>query len=187
MTVVWCDCETTGRNPIDSGPFEIALLVYRDGKLLAERLYHLNPLNDEVVIHQSALDVNGATEEQIRGYPPAKEIVPQIVEFLNQCAVPEKFVFAGYNCGFDYGHIGALFFREGVLIGDLFNGEMIDVLELVKQAKAKGLLDPSDNNKLETLTKALDIEHDEAHTAMSDIKATRRLYEHIYRKWRQTK
>jgi DNA polymerase III epsilon subunit-like protein len=187
LTVIWCDTETTGLEPIDSGPFEIAFLVYRGGELLAEQLYHLNPLNDEVIIHQSALDVNGATEEQIRGYPPAKEIVPQIIEFLNQFAVPEKYVFAGYNCKFDYGHLGALFYREGILINDYFNAKMIDVLELVERAKDKKLLKPTVNNKLVTITKSLDIEHDEAHTALSDIKATRQLYEHIYLKWRQEK
>jgi DNA polymerase III epsilon subunit-like protein len=180
MTVVWCDTETTGLEPINSGPFEIALLVYRDGDLLAEKEFHLNPLNDEVVIHQSALDINGATEEQIRGYSPAKEVVPQIVEFLKQFVVPERFVFAGYNSKFDYGHIGALFFREGYSIGDLFNGKEIDVLELVKRSKERGLLDPTRDNKLTTMTKALKIAHDEAHTALSDIKATRRLYEIIY-------
>jgi DNA polymerase III epsilon subunit-like protein len=187
LTVVWCDTETTGLDPIDSGPFEIAFLVYRGGELLAERLYYLNPLNDEVAIHQPALDVNGATEEQIRGYPPAKEIVPRITGFLKEFAVPEKLGFAGYNCEFDYGHLGALFYREGVIINDYFSGKMIDVLELVKRAKGKKLLKPTVNNKLETMTKSLDIEHDEAHTAMSDIKATRRLYEHIYLKWRQEK
>jgi exonuclease I len=64
---------------------------------------------------------------------------------------------------------------------------MIDVLELVKRSKEKGILNPADDNRLGTITKSLDIKHDEAHTAMSDIKATRKLYEHIYLKWRHEK
>jgi DNA polymerase III epsilon subunit-like protein len=121
MTIVFCDTETTGLNPINSGPFELAFLVYEGSSLLEERIFHLNPLNDEVVIHQEALDVNGATEELIRSYPPAKEVVPDIVEFFKKYVPPEKLIFAGYNCPFDYGHLGALLFREGFAISEYFN------------------------------------------------------------------
>lgn len=54
------------------------------------------------------------------------------------------------------------------------------MLELVKRAKEMNILEPAQNNKLETMSKAMGIEHTAAHTALSDIKATRRLYEIIY-------
>jgi DNA polymerase III epsilon subunit-like protein len=181
MTLCCVDTETTGLDPIDSGPFEIATLIYEDGIYKEERLFHLNPLIEgEVIIHQSALDVKGATENQIRSYSPAKEVVPEMVEFFKKYTSSEKLVFLAYNCPFDYGHLGALLFREGFLISDYFNGRFIDVLELVKRAKEMKLLENTRDNKLETMTKALGIEHDAAHTALSDIKATRRLYETIY-------
>jgi DNA polymerase III epsilon subunit-like protein len=154
---------------------------------LEEKVFHLNPLNDEVIIHLDALKVNGVSEETIRSYPPAKEVVPEIVEFFKKYTSSEKLFFAGYFCPFDYGQLGALLFREGFIISDYFNEKFIDVLELVKRAKAKGLLEPTGNNKLETITNVLGIAHDKAHTALSDIKATRKLYEHIYFKWRKTK
>jgi DNA polymerase III epsilon subunit-like protein len=185
MTTVFCDTETTGLEPINSAPFEIALLVYQGAKLAAEEVFHFNPLDDEVIIHQSALDVNGATEEQIRSYPPAAEIIPKIVDFLKPYCPPDKFVFGGYNAPFDYGHISGLFFRHGVMMKDYFNGQLIDVLELVKKAKEMRLIRSTRDNKLGTLTEALGIDHGEAHTALSDIKATRRLYEYIYQLWRQ--
>jgi exonuclease I len=59
------------------------------------------------------------------------------------------------------------------------------VLELVRQAKKMKLLENKGDNKLETMTKSLGIEHDAAHSALSDIKATRRLYEIIYLKSRR--
>jgi DNA polymerase III epsilon subunit-like protein len=158
----------------------LAFLVYSGGKLLEEKVFHLNPLNDEVVIHQDALEVNGATEDLIRSYPPAKEVVPEIVEFFKKYTSPEKLFFAGYNCPFDYGQLGGLLFREGYAISDYFDGRFIDVLELVKKAKAMGILDHTEDNKLTTLTKSLEIPHEGAHSALSDIKATRRLYETIY-------
>lgn len=182
MMVIWNDTETTGLKPINSGPFELAFLVYEDRQLIEEKVFHLNPLNDEVVIHQDALKANGVSEETIRSYPPAKEVVPEIVEFFKKYAPPEKLIFAGYNCPFDYGQLGALLFREGFTISDYFNGRFIDVLELVRRAKEMKVLGPTDpdNNKLETMTKALGIPHEKAHTALSDIKATRLLYEAIY-------
>jgi DNA polymerase III epsilon subunit-like protein len=184
MTTIWCDTETTGLNPKDSGPFELAFLVYKGSTLLEEKVFHLNPL-DEVMIHPDALEVNGATEEQIRGYPPEKEVVPEIVAFFKKYQPEEKLVFAGYNCPFDYDHLRVLLFREGFLMSDYFSGRFIDVLDLVKNAKAKKMLDYTKNNKLETITKALGIEHDNAHTALADIRATRRLYEYIYLQWRK--
>jgi DNA polymerase III epsilon subunit-like protein len=181
MTVIWADTETTGLEPIDSGAFEIALMVYQDSILLEEKEFHLNPLDDEVVFHESAFKVHGISEEKIRTFPPATEVIPQIVEFLKKYLPEnqdEKLVFAGYNCPFDYGHIGALFFRNGFTIGDYFNGKFIDVYEKVK--RAGNLLPRTPNQKLETMTKALGIEHTGAHGALADIKATRRLYEAIY-------
>jgi hypothetical protein len=50
-------------------------------------------------------------------------------------------------------------------MSDYFSGRFIDVLDLVKNAKAKKMLDYTKNNKLETITKSLGIEHDNAHTA----------------------
>lgn len=186
MITIWSDTETTGLDPIDSAPYEIALLVYHGADLVAEDVFHLNPLDNEIIIHPEALEVNGATEEQIRSYPPAAEIIPKIVDFIKPHCPKEKFVFAGYNANFDYGHIGGLFYRHSTIImNDYFNGQLIDVLELVKKAKAKGLIKPTRDNKLTTVTEALGIEHDKAHTALSDIKAARRLYEYIYQLWRE--
>jgi DNA polymerase III epsilon subunit-like protein len=181
MTVIWVDTETTGLEPIESGAFEIAMLVYRDSQFIEEKVFHLNPLDDDVLYHEGAFKVHGVTEDEIKSFPPAAEVIPQIVEFLKKFLPEnpeEKLVFAGYNCSFDYGHIGALFFRNGFSISDYFNGNFIDVYEKVR--KAGNLLPRTMNQKLETMTKALGIEHTGAHGALSDIKATRRLYEAIY-------
>jgi DNA polymerase-3 subunit epsilon len=189
MISIWCDTETTGLDPRESAPFEIALLVYDEAKLLDEKLYRLNPLNEEIRFSEEAYQINGVSEETIRSYPPMEKVMPEIVELLKKYIPPEKYVFAGYNCDFDYGHLGALFFRCGFNIGDYFNEKFIDVLERVKMAREQGflVLDKKYNNKLETITKALGVTHDGAHTALSDIKATRQLYEALYFIWRKQK
>jgi DNA polymerase III epsilon subunit-like protein len=180
ITSIWCDTETTGIEPIDSGAFEIALLVYRGADKLDEKLFNLNPLDDEVKFHEEAFKVNGISEEMIRSYPPAEKVLPEITDFLGKYKPEEGLVFAGYNCKFDYGHLSALFFRHGIIMEDYFNRELIDVHTLVQKAAAMGLLPKTKNQRLETMTKALGIVHEGAHTALSDIKATRRLYETIY-------
>ncbi|MDR2144446.1 MAG: 3'-5' exonuclease, partial [Treponema sp.] len=105
ITSVWVDTETTGIEPIDSGAFEIALLVYRGAEKLDEKLFQLNPLDDEVQFHESAFKVNGISEETIRSYPPAEKVLPEIADFLETYKPEEGLVFAGYNCKFDYGHL----------------------------------------------------------------------------------
>jgi DNA polymerase III epsilon subunit-like protein len=106
--------------------------------------------------------------------------VPGLVEFLKGSCREEKRIFAGYKCDFDYGHMAALLFRHGRgdLMDDLINGRLMDVYEKVKEAAKQ--LPRTQNQKLETMTKALGIEHTGAHGALSDIRATRRLYEAIY-------
>jgi DNA polymerase III epsilon subunit-like protein len=180
ITSIWVDIETTGLEPIDSGAFEIALLVYRGAEKLDEIFYHLNPLDDEVKFHEEAFKINGISEEMIRGYPPAEKVLPEIAEFLEEYKPEEGLVFAGYNCKFDYGHLSALFFRHGICMENYFNRNLIDVYALVQKAAAMGIVPKTVNQKLETMTKALGIAHEGAHTALSDIKATRLLYETIY-------
>ena len=177
----WVDTETTGLEPCTSGAFEIALLIYYGPKLVFENLYHLNPLNDEIKWSDGAYKVNGVSEEKILSYPSLDVVMQGMAEDLSKHMPTEKFVFAGYNCPFDYGHIDALFSRCGYRAADFFNSKLIDVYDLVKKAAGMGLLPKTQNQRLETMTKALGIEHGVAHTALDDIKATRRLYETIYR------
>ena len=190
MKQLWVDTETTGLDPAVSGAFEIAFLVFDKGIFKEEKLYHLNPLTDTVLFSKEAYKVNGVSEETIRSYPPAETVIPEIVDWfapyifpkVNDKTEPEpedKFVFAGYYASFDFGHIKALFDRQKIDIDYFFDGRIIDVLEYVKKAKAKKIIGYTENNKLETITEALGIPHNSAHTAKSDIWAARKLYETI--------
>ena len=180
ITSAWVDTETTGKDPRTSGAFEIALLVYKGKECVFENLYHLNPLSDEIKWSEEAFRVNGVLEETILSYPPLEGVVPDIIADLQKYMPPEKYVFAGYNCPFDYGHIEALFFRAGFQAQDFFNGRYIDVYDLVKRATQMGVLPKTKDQKLTTMAKALGIDHSNAHSAMCDIKMTRRLYEAVW-------
>lgn len=181
MIQVWCDSETTGLDPAFSGAFEFAFLIFKDGIFHEEKEFHLNPLNETIQFGEEAYRVNGVSEKTIRSYPPAEEVLPEIANWLAYYVgeKEEKCVFAGYKADFDYGHLKALFNRHDISMEYFFDGRMIDVLELVKKACSRGIIKYTPDKKLETITKALGIPHNEAHSALSDIWATRKLYETI--------
>jgi DNA polymerase III epsilon subunit-like protein len=189
MLQLWTDSETTGLDPAFFGAFEFAFLVFKDGKFLEEKVFHLNPLNETIQFGEEAYRVNGVSEETIRSYPPADKVMPEIAEWLTPWLFPEmndstepdnKFVFAGYKANFDYRHLKALFDRHDISMDYFFDGRIIDVYELVQEACASGIIKYTPNKKLETMTKTLGIPHNEAHSALSDIWATRKLYETIW-------
>jgi DNA polymerase III epsilon subunit-like protein len=188
MIQAWIDVETTGIDPAVSGAFEIAILIFKKGKFLDEKVFHLNPLNETIQFGEKAYRINGVSEETIRSYLPADKVMPEIAAWLTPWLFPEmndstapneKFVFVGYVANFDYRHLKALFDRHDISMDYFFDSRIIDVYELVKKAYARGIIKCIPDKKLETITKALDIPHNEAHSALSDIWATRKLYETI--------
>lgn len=184
MAVVWCDTETTGISPANSGIFQVAFLgvVIDDGKkVVHERMFMFNPLGGEIVYSGGTGKIHGYTEADILELPPEKEIVDNIVRFLLQLMTnfgrnpAEKLDFCGYNPKFDYEHLTATFRRCGYDIEDYFTGTLHDVMSQAKQAVRKGIIDRLDNLKLTTVAKSLNVDMKNAHDAMCDIKATRKV------------
>ena len=189
MLQLWVDVETTGIDPAISGAFEIAGLVFDNGNFMEEKVFHLNPLTETIKFSEEAYRVNGVSEKTIMSYPSAETVMREIADWLipwvytgmhDRPEPDRRFVFAGYCADFDYGHLKALFERHDISMDFYFDGRIIDVHELVKRAHSKGIIKQSPNKKLETITKALGIPHEASHTALSDIWATRKLYETIY-------
>lgn len=185
MAVIWCDTETTGLSPDDSGAFQVALLavVVEDNgnKVVHERMFMFNPLGGSILYHASAGEIHGYSEDDIRALPAEKEVIPNMVKFFNDIMTnygkkpAEKMDFCGYNPKFDWGHLEQNLRRCGYNILDYFSGKLHDVQDQAKLAVRKGVIGRLDNLKLTTVAKSLGVDMENAHDAMCDIKATRKV------------
>lgn len=185
MKFLWCDIETTGLNPENAAPFQIAFIFVHDkvidGKRQhdeAERIFYLNPFDIEGIEYsEDAGKIHGYSKAVIESFEPSKTMVPKIVECLNDFLnfkENEKMFFCGYNSNvFDFGHLESLFNHYGFNFSAYFNEQKLDVFEQVKKAGKMKVLPYLENRKLVTVAKHLNVDLSNAHDAMGDIKATR--------------
>ena len=140
MRFLWLDTETTGLEVTDSAAFELAFILVDGGKVICERCFFLNPLNDTIKYHEEAGKVHGYSEQDIKSFPDEREQMPKIANFLEEArelwqkdgSKSEKLVIAGYNVEFDIKHLKALLERNGYKFEDYFSNIIADVFVQVK-------------------------------------------------------
>lgn len=160
------DCETGGLDPAVSDLVEVAAVVTdpTGERVLARYAQKVLPLKP---VAPGAAKVNG--------YDPkvwAKEAIPlkaalERLEFLSRYGV-----FCAHNAPFDWGFLSAAFKEHGFKWkGGTWH--KIDTVAMAVPLLHHGLVE---NLKLETLTRTLGIEHENAHSAYSDVCACHGLY-----------
>jgi len=179
MIVAWVDVETTGLDEKKHGIHEIAFIITKGGEVQDKRVFHSNPMSAGLQYDPESAKAHGMKECDISVYPCEREMFPNILKaFALHTGIgadKEKMVFAGYNCPFDYKFVKEMFERNDASMEDWFNGQFIDVYELVKKGGSMGKLPVTENKKLGTMCKSLGVNLQNAHGAEADILATREL------------
>ena len=188
--VLWLDVETTGLDCRKHGLREVGFIIEIDGVEVDKGVFKINPFTyttRDVEIDDYALEISKVSIEDLESYDSAsycfKELMKKLVKYVNVNDKNDCFVIAGYNTAFDIGFIKEWFKEMGLLDSykDLFHYKSLDVFSIVFALRHIGL-NSAENDKLETMCNYFGIEI-EAHNALSDIEATKKLYELICEKF----
>ena len=188
--VLWLDVETTGLDCRKHGLREVGFIIEIDGVEVDKGVFKINPFTyttKDVVIDDYALEISKVSIEDLESYDRVsycfKELMKKLVKYVNVNDKNDCFVIAGYNTAFDIGFIKEWFKEMGLLDSykDLFHYKSLDVFSIVFALRHIGL-NSAENDKLETMCNYFNIEI-EAHNALSDIEATKKLYELICEKF----
>ena len=188
--VLWLDVETTGLDCRKHGLREVGFIIEIDGAEVDKGVFRINPFTyttRDVEIDDYALEISKVSIEDLESYDSSsycfKELMKKLVKYVNVNDKNDCFVIAGYNTAFDIGFIKEWFKEMGLLDSykDLFHYKSLDVFSIVFALRHIGL-NSAENDKLETICNYFGIEID-AHNALSDIEATKKLYELICEKF----
>ncbi len=181
--VIWIDTETTGLEFEKHGLREVACIVEIDNIVIDEFLLYIDTTTykNEKYISKYVKDAMGITEDKLKEYPSSasqmevfRKKVEQHIDLEDK---NDKFMFAGFNVKFDSEFIKDWYKDNGCAkyFYKSFGYQEIDVLGFVRKLKYLELFE-TENNQLKTLSNHFDIEID-AHEALSDIQATKKLDE----------
>ncbi|MFO7170866.1 MAG: helicase C-terminal domain-containing protein [Chloroflexota bacterium] len=151
------DVETTGLQPGIDEIIEVAAVKFRAGEVL-ETFQQLVRPRHTLPLKVSRL--TGITPEMLADAPRFSEIAPDLARFL------KSYPLVGHSVDFDLRMLQAHSMRLPQPAFDTFELATL----LMPQAPAY---------RLGALTAALDIEHDEAHRALSDAHAARQVFLHM--------
>ena len=182
--LLFLDTETTGLDPDKHGVIQVAMLTY-DGRELNLKI---NP-GKGVEYDKEALKINGIKKKKIKKFPPHEDQFNEMLDFLgedvNKFDAGDKYLVVGYNVKFDIDMLHGWARREGYkYMGSFLDWRVIDVLVLARLAHYLGQMpgEPEDF-KLGTICKLYNIE-EPSHDAMTDVEATKSLFEEIIFNWK---
>lgn len=180
MRRLWLDVETTGLNAYKNGVIQLACI---DEKSKRTFTINMKPFKG-CEYTKEAEAIHGKSEKMIKKYTPEKKAFRKFITFLESHKDRGiQFSIAGYNSPFDMRFIIALFKRNGYNFWDYFNYYDVDVYALVKVLDLEGTLDGKKCKKLGAICNTMGVKLVNAHDALMDIKATRKLYKKIMKKY----
>lgn len=183
--ILWLDVETTGLNPSLHGIRELGYILEIDGEIVGKDILYINPFsyNKQVEIDPKALELSGVTIEDIKEYPNSTDglysFLTKLSSYIDHATKEDRFTIAGYNPKFDYDFLFNWFEDNGIVksFNQYFHYKVLDVFPLVMTLNHLNIID-TPNDKLKTVCEYFNIPI-EAHNALSDITATKQLFEKI--------
>ena len=176
MKKLWLDVETTGLSPRRNGVIQLACIDEDTGDTFKA---DIKPFSG-CVYDVDAEKIHGKSEAVISEYVHEYLGIVDFIKWLNKHKkVNEQFQIAGYNSRFDMEFIISLFKRNNIKFWSYFNYYDLDTFALVKllDIKTDGSL------KLVDVCKTFGVKLKNAHDALSDIKATRKLHNKLCKKY----
>lgn len=182
MRKLWLDVETTGLDKDKNGIIQLACI---DEVTKEKFTINIKPFKG-CVYTKDAEEIHGKTEKIISKYVPEGKAIHQFIDWLEKLQiVDEQFSIAGYNSRFDMDFITAWFKRNKKNYWKLFNYYDVDVFALVKILDLEGN-DPVTGivcKKLGAICNTMGVKLDNAHDALADITATRKLHKKIMKRY----
>ncbi len=150
-TFVAFDVETTGLAPVVDRIVEIGAVKFRDEKVIDTFEELVDP---QIPISAEATDINGITDDMVRGKPTVEHILPRFILFLGE-AVP-----VAHNAPFDAGFLCYDISRLRLKTTDR---PILDTCAIPKK-----VLPELSSYSLENLARDLQITSDLFHRALAD-------------------
>jgi len=157
-TFVAFDFETTGFSPAWDEIIEIGAVKVVKGKVVDKFSTLVKPYRK--IINKS-IKINGITNEMVADAPEIRSVIPAFKEFIN------GYNLVGHNVVFDMKFLDVNLAR----IGESISCRVYDTLKLSRKY-FKGM----SSYKLTELSRMLNMEHTNAHRALSDAETTTELY-----------
>ncbi len=161
------DTETTGLRPGPDRVIEVACVRVRNGEVIDSLQTLINPLRR---IPPFIAQFTGITQEMVNDAPTAKEIMPDVMHFIDGAII------VGHNVGFDIGFLS----YEAQLVGRAFPPDGLDTIPLARRF-CPGLK----RFKLDMVASHLNIPTVNRHRALGDATVTAAVFLRILELARQ--
>jgi DNA polymerase-3 subunit epsilon len=185
--LIYIDIETTGLLPSKHGIVQLAYMVEIGEEIVEEGEYLINPhtYNKPIEITDKALEVNGRTREELTTFEDSKAVYQKFTQMMNKyISIENKLVPVAYNSQFDIRFIQAWF--QDLKSADYsryLSYKDLDVFQLVKYLQTYGRIDTGRSQSLVAAYRAVFGEEFDAHDALEDIRATRRLHQYLIKEF----
>ena len=179
MRRIYLDFETTGLDPVACGLTQMAIIIEDDDREIKE-MYNFNIKPFEgAEISKKALEVTNKSYDEIMTYPDERDVLIQFLAILDKhfdrTSRDDNWTICAYNGRFDVDFLSAWMERYAKNFFTYFNYHVVDPLALLRIMRFEEETNMN-SLKLGLVYKEVFDETFDAHDAMADIIATRRLY-----------